>query len=264
MSIAVLGSSRAGALVVPAIRGLAAVGLAGILVGVPTGLVSRAIMKISALAAGPVVNGVHTSNGNAVGDFTANGTFALVIFAGVVPAISAGLLYLGVRPWLLGLGRWRGLALGAYGLALTGFAVLEPGNNDFVRFGPPALNIAMFAALFIGVGIAVAPIADASLRVAERPSPGQVVLLVPGLLLAALVTVALAATTATAWTARARGEHFGGADAAALLFLSVAIGLLAQRSRTARPVLLAILAALLVFGAWVTGGAMRILLALAF
>lgn len=262
MSIAVLGSSRAGALVVPAIRGLAAVGLAGILVGVPTGLVSRAIMKISALAAGPVVNGVHTSNGNAVGDFTANGTFALVIFAGVVPAISAALLYLGVRPWLLGLGRWRGLALGAYGLALTGFAVLEPGNNDFVRFGPPALNIAMFAALFIGVGIAVAPVADASLRVAERPSPGQVVLLGPGLLLAALVTFGLGVGgTVGSWTARTRSEHFGGADAAALLFWSVAIGILAQQWKTARPFGLALLAALLAVGAWATASAIRFLLA---
>lgn len=263
MSIAVLGASRAGTLVVPAIRTLAAIGAAGILVGVPAGLLSRAIMKIGALAGGPTVAGVHTANGNVVGDFTVSGTFALVVFAGVVPAIAAGLLYLGVRPWLLGLGRWRGLALGAYGLALTGFGVvLEPGNNDFVRFGPPALNVAMFAALFIVVGIAIAPVADASLRVAERPSPGQVVLLGPGLLLAALVTFGLGVGgTVGSWTARTRGEHFGGADAAALLFWSVAIGILAQQWKTARPFGLALLVALLAVGAWATASAIRFLLA---
>ena len=74
----------------------------------------------------------------------------------------------------------------------------------------------------------------------------------------------MAAGTATAWTARTRGEHFGGADAAALLFVSVAIGLVAQRSRTARPFGLAMLMVLLAFGTWLTGGAIRILLALAF
>lgn len=261
MSTEVLSASRAESRVGPAIRELAAAGAAGILVGVPAGLVSRAIMKVSALAGGPVVAGVHTSNGNVVGDFTANGTLALVIFAGVVPAISAALLYVAVRPWLLRLGAWRGLALGAYGLALTGFSVLEPGNNDFVRFGPAALNIAMFAALFIVVGIAVAPIADASLRVAAHPSRGQLALLAPGLFLAVLLAFAGLAAVAGAWEARTRGEHFGGSDAAALLFLSAAIGLLAQRSRTARPFGLAMLAALLAFGAWATGAAIRILLA---
>lgn len=263
MSTMVLSASRAGSFVGPALRSLAAIGAAGILVGVPAGLLSRAIMKIGALAGGPVVAGVHTANGNVVGDLTVSGTLALVVFAGVVPAVAAGLLYLGVRPWLLRLGRWRGVALGAYGLALTSFGVvLEPGNNDFVRFGPAALNVAMFAALFIAVGIAIAPVADASLRVAEHPSPGQLVLLGPGLLLAAFVTFALGVGgTAGAWMARTRGEHFGGADAAALLFWSAAIGILAQQWRTARPFGLALLAVLLAVGAWATASAVRFLLA---
>lgn len=263
MSTTALSASWSGSIVGPAIRNLAAIGAAGILVGVPAGLLSRAIMKIGALAGGPTVAGVHTANGNVVGDFTVSGTLALVIFAGVVPAISAGVLYLGLRPWLLRLGSWRGPALGAYGLALTSFGVvLEPGNNDFVRFGPAALNVAMFAALFIVVGIAIAPVADASLRVAEHPSPGQLVLLGPGLLLAAFVTFALGVGgTAGAWTARTRGEHFGSADAAALLFWSVAIGILAQQRKTARPFGLAMLAALLAVGAWATASAVRFLLA---
>jgi len=69
------------------------------------------------------------------------------------------------------------------------------------------------------------------------------------------------ASVAGAWEARTRGEHFGGSDAAALLFLSAAIGFLAQWSRTARPFALAMLAALLACGAWITASAIRLLLA---
>ena len=261
MATAALAPSRTLTRIAFAARALAAVGAAGLLVGIPAGLLSRLIMKVGAAAAGPVVIGVHTANGNVVGDFTVSGTLALVIFSGVVPAVAAGLLYLGLRPWLLRLGRWRGLALGAYALALTGFGVVfEPGNNDFVRFGP-AMSVAMFAALFIAVGVAIAPVTDASLRVAKDPSPGQVALLGPGLLLAALVAFALGVGGTTgAWIARTRGEHFGGADAAAILFWSVAIGIMAQRWSGARSAGLALLAILLAFGTWTTARAIWLLL----
>src|SRR5688500_20226951 len=79
MVTAAFTPSRALTLITPAARALAAAGTAGLLVGVPAGLLSRAIMKVSAVAAGPVVVGVHTSNGNAVGDFTVGGTAALLI-----------------------------------------------------------------------------------------------------------------------------------------------------------------------------------------
>ena len=262
MATAALTRGRALMLVTPAARALAAAGTAGLLVGVPAGLLSRAIMKVSALAAGPVVVGVRTSNGNAVGDFTLEGTLALVIFAGVIPAVAAAILYVAVRPWLLRLGAWRGLALGVYGFALTGFSVLEPGNNDFVRFGPPALNIAMFTALFLAVGIATAPVTDAALKIARDPSPVQRGMLGVGLLLSALVAFGVVAGSVPAAEARMRGEHFGGADAAALLALSAAIALLAQRPWPARPVLVATLVALLIAGTWITGGAIRALLAI--
>jgi len=260
MATAALVPSRALTLLTAATRALAAAGTAGLLVGVPTGLLSRAIMKVSALAAGPVVVGVHTSNGNAVGDFTLDGTFLLVILAGVIPAVAAALLYVAVRPWLLLAGKWRGVALGAYGLALTGFTVLEPGNNDFVRFGPPALNVAMFAALFIAVGLAVAPVTDAALRVAREPSPGQRAILGIGLVLAAVVAMGLVVVSLQAGDARTRGDDFGGADAAALLTLSAALAILAQRARPARPFALATLAVVLGGGIWITGRAIEVLL----
>src|SRR5687768_6007048 len=113
MATAALTTPRA-LIATPAAQALAAAGTAGLLVGVPAGLLSRAIMKVSAVAAGPVVVGVHTSNGNAVGDFTFGGTVALLIVAGVVPAVAAALLYVALRPWLQRAGSWRGVTLGAY------------------------------------------------------------------------------------------------------------------------------------------------------
>ena len=262
MATATLTSSAPLTVIAPAARALAAAGIAGLLVGVPAGLLSRAIMKVGALAAGPVVDGVHTSNGNVVGDLTIDGTLALVIFAGVIPAVGAALLYVAVRPWLLRLGAWRGLALGAYGFALTGFSVLEPGNNDFVRFGPPVLNIAMFTALFLAVGLAIAPVTDAALKVAADPSTAQRAVLGVGAMFSALAVLGLVLNGVPAVEARMRGEHFGGSDAAALLTLSAAAGSVAQRSARARPLLLAVLVASLIAGVWITGAALRILLAL--
>ena len=65
-----------------------------------------------------------------------------------------------VRPWLVGLGRWKGLGFGLMLLAAFGSGVIEPDNVDFRLFGPPALNVALFAVLFPLFGLAVSPLAD--------------------------------------------------------------------------------------------------------
>src|SRR5437879_8127585 len=82
-------------------RAVGAAGIAGVLVGVPAGLLSRVVMKVSALAAGPTVAGHLTENGAVVGALTAEGTLFLVLFAGLVPALSAANLVVAIRPWLL-------------------------------------------------------------------------------------------------------------------------------------------------------------------
>lgn len=263
MASAALTSTRARSAIASPLRVLAAIGVAGVLVGVPVGLLGRAMMKVGALAAGPSLAGVHTSAGNVVGDFTLNGTAALVIFSGVLPSIALGALYVSVRPLLRPLGRWRGLALGAYGLALAGPLVLEPGNNDFVRFGPPALNVLMFAALFIVAGLAVAPLVDASLRAAASPSSVPFPVLMAGLLLGGAVVIAMAATgIAGAWTLVAGGERTHAGDAAALLSWSAAAGLSTRVPRL-RSTALAVVGALLALGTWLTAEALRFLLSLA-
>jgi hypothetical protein len=131
--------------------------VAGIVVG---GLLGRIAMRVSGFTAGPGLVGVRTSNGNAVGDITFEGTLALMLFVGLGTGLVGGLLYAALEPSIRDLRPWHGLAYGAALLAAFGFTVLDPGNIDFRRFGLAPLNVAMFAALFLVFGIAQAWLFD--------------------------------------------------------------------------------------------------------
>lgn len=136
--------------------------LAGIAAGVIVGgVLGRVVMRISGFTAGPALVGVHTSNGNRVGDITFAGTLALVVLVGLAAGLIGGLVYAVVEPWLRRVRPWHGLAYGVALLLAYGFTVLEPSNFDFRRFGPAALNVAMFAALFVIFGAATAWLFDA-------------------------------------------------------------------------------------------------------
>jgi hypothetical protein len=233
-------------------RVLAAAGIAGVLVGVPAGLLARLVMKLSALAAGPTAAGVHTENGNLVGALTADGTLALVISAGLAPVGAGAILYVAVRPWFLSLGRLRGLAFGLYLLALAGPVGLDPANGDFSRFGPAPLNVAMFAALFLAVGVALVPVAEATLAPLSSGRWGLVALgFLFGVLDAGLV---LAIGTATIWSWLTGQQTSLGGVVVALMLASAAIGLAARRVGVSL-LSYAALAVPLALGLWFTGTA---------
>lgn len=151
--------------------------LAGALAGIVAGGVgSRIAMRISALATGPLCPGMVTDNRNRCGEITLGGTLALILFAGAFAGIAGGLVYTAIRPWLTRLGRWRGLAFGLLLLAIFGSAIINGENRDFGRFGPPILNVLLFAALFPLFGILIAPFVEqverlvsGSLRWPPRP-----------------------------------------------------------------------------------------------
>ena len=127
--------------------------IAGIVVG---GLLGRVVMRVSGFTAGSALVGASTANGNRVGDITLNGTLALVLFVGVPAGLVGGFGYAAVEPWLRRLRPWHGLAFGAGLFATFGFAVVDPANIDFRRFGLTALNVVMFAGLFIVFGVLTA------------------------------------------------------------------------------------------------------------
>jgi hypothetical protein len=144
-----------------AARHLGTASLAGVIAGVVVGgLLGRVVMRVSGFMAGPGLVGVTTANGNRIGDITLDGTIGLVLFVGVGTGLIGGVLYAVVEPWLRRLRPWHGLVFGVGSLAAFGFTTLDPANFDFVRFGVPALNVAMFAALFVAFGVATAWLFD--------------------------------------------------------------------------------------------------------
>lgn len=137
-------------------RHLGAASLAGIVAGIVVGgLLGRVAMRIAGFTSRPELAGTLTSNGNRVGEITFPGTMAIVVFVGIVGGIGGGVLYASAEPWLRSR-RWKGLLFGIALFVALGFSVVDPSNVDFKRFGVTALNVALFAALFIAFGVVVA------------------------------------------------------------------------------------------------------------
>ena len=133
------------------------------------GIGGRVLMRVSAVLAGPVSTGMRTDNGNIVGEITVPGTIALVAFAGVANGLIGGLVYAALRPWLAPLGRRGAVGFGVLLLAALGFVVITPENPDFRRFGPAALNIAMFALIYVLFGASLVSLHAAL----DRVTPGR-------------------------------------------------------------------------------------------
>ena len=155
---------RVGAILWPLGRLVRAMGI-GVLAGLAAGFLaggvgSRLAMRISAIAAGPAMQGTFTENENRVGEITLGGTIFLVVFNGPIVGLFGGLVYIAVRSWLPRPTRWRGPAFGALLLAVFGAVIIDADNIDFRLFGPPLLNVGMFAALFVLFGLVAAPLAD--------------------------------------------------------------------------------------------------------
>jgi hypothetical protein len=169
--------------------------IAGILVG---GVLGRIVMRIAGFTAGPGLVGAFTANDNRVGEITFAGTVGLIVFVGIAAGLVGGMLYAALEPWLRRLRPWHGLAYGAGLLVTFGFLVIEPTNLDFRRFGSPALNVAMFAGLFLAFGVVVAWLFDRLRAIiaghgrAARPVEIFAFLaLAPGLVAAVLVAISV-------------------------------------------------------------------------
>ena len=150
--------------------GLAAGLTTGILVG---GFGSRIAMRISAVLGGEEIAGLITENGNVVGDITVDGTVGLLIFAGLPFGIAGGWLYVLIRRWLPGPRWWHGLLFGTLLLMTLGALVINNDNPDFTQLGHTAVNVTMFAMLFVLFGLLVAPITGALDRRLPPVGPGM-------------------------------------------------------------------------------------------
>jgi hypothetical protein len=148
--------------------------LAGVVVG---GIGGRLVMTVSARAAGQEMFGRVTENGNTIGQFTAGGTFTLVVFVGLLGGIAASIVIVGSDPWLRWAGILRGLGFGLASLAFFGYETFD--SIDFAILEPTTLNVLMFLALMIGFGYAVVGFDRVLLRrLAEPKNEPQVVYIV--------------------------------------------------------------------------------------
>jgi len=206
-----IGRPLAAAIRVLRVIGISA--LSGFVAGAVTGLASRVAMRIAGLMAGAdalgspahaVVSEGRSSGGQVVGEATFGGTLE-VVFGSALDGVLGGLLYLAFRPWLARLGPWRGVAFGLLLLLTFGALLFGVGADTaaFRRYGPPALNVALFAALYPVFGLVVAPAADGL----ERALPGRR----PAGLWAwvGYIPVGLAAAIATLFVTAAIGSAVG-------------------------------------------------------
>jgi hypothetical protein len=140
--------------------------VAGALAGfVSAGIGSRVVMRVITLL-NEDHDGVMTDSSATVGDITLGGTMSLLLL-GTIAGVLGGLLYLGLRRWLLVPAKWRGLAFAIVTLVTVGQPLFDTANVDFQIFEPVLVVVGMFAALFLINGLILAPLLD---RVHPEPA----------------------------------------------------------------------------------------------
>jgi len=122
-------------------------GIAGLIAGVlVAGVGGRLVMRLAALLV-PGSAGAVTENGNRIGDITAGGTFALILFIGLLFGSLAGSLWVTLRPWLPSAAGLRALVSIPITVALGTRGLVDGTNRDFIVLEGSALVVASLVAL---------------------------------------------------------------------------------------------------------------------
>jgi hypothetical protein len=127
-----------------AVGGLAAV-TSGVLV---LGIGGRLVMFLSRVHH-PDAVGRFTENGNRIGEFTVEGTLALLVFGGLAGGLFAAVVWVIVKQWIPD----NPLAVGLGAVAMGGFLLIEADNRDFLILSPPGLDLAPLLALVFLFGV---------------------------------------------------------------------------------------------------------------
>ena len=215
-----------------AIRSFAAVfvagGIAGVVVG---GLGSRIAMRIAAVTARDVAEGLRTDAGATIGRITFEGTAFLVVAVGIGTALVGTAFYLATLPWLPRRRPLRAVAFGGLELVVFGTVLLDPGNPDFTILGRPLLNVLVLSSLFVLHGVALVLLIEPSGRLVSavaRGAPWRARLVDAGTILA----MALTAFGAFALLGRATGW----ATPVTIVLVLCAAGLILLDPHRTRPV----------------------------
>ena len=147
----------------PLVRHIALVGVAGLATGlVVAGGGGRLLMRVAAISGPNSATGRLTESGFNVGEITLGGTVELVLFVGLFAGGIGAVLYLITEPWLDWAGKWRGVAFGAFLLAVGSATsdALDPDNFDFELLGNKAFVVGMFVVLFLLYGVVLVWLSD--------------------------------------------------------------------------------------------------------
>lgn len=146
------------------IRTLGATTLVGITLGAFVGGIGfRLAMRALFLTSGPSVRGVVSDDGFRIGVVTS--ATANLIFLGTLFGIVGAVVYLGVRPFLIG-PRWlRALTCGLAGGAVIGSQLVHPEGVDFTLLSPTWLAIALVVAVPALFGVLTSLVVEWILRV---------------------------------------------------------------------------------------------------
>jgi hypothetical protein len=203
-------------------------GIAGVVVG---GLGSRIAMRIAAVTARDVAEGLRTEAGATIGRITFEGTAFLVVAVGIGTALVGTAFYLATLPWLPRRRPLRAIAFGALELVVFGTVLLDPGNPDFTILGRPLLNVLVLSSLFVLHGVALVLLIEPSGRLVSavaRGAPWRARLVDAGTILA----MGLTAFGALALVGRATGW----ATPETIVLVLCAAGLILLDPHRTRPV----------------------------
>jgi hypothetical protein len=210
-----------------AVGGIAAL-LTGIVVG---GIGGRIVMRVATLLV-PDAAGLTTENGNRIGTFTLEGSFALLLFGGIAAGVVAASIWVIVRPWLPGARGTRMLASIPVAIAFGTSLLIEADNIDFAILHHDPAVVASLVILIAIAGPAIVLVDDWLDRrlpaIATGREPATVVytvvaavgllvtlaMTVPGMyqiggLLLVLPIAAVGLATLALWARRVRGEEPG-------------------------------------------------------
>jgi hypothetical protein len=125
---------------------------AGFVGGFAAGVVSRLAMRLAGFLTIDRNQFMLTDNGNRVGRITLDGTLFLGVLTGALGIVSI-LIYVLLRNRLPFSGWRRSLGYGVMLLAVFGYVLMDPANEDYHLFGPAWLNVLTFSSLYVFLGL---------------------------------------------------------------------------------------------------------------
>jgi hypothetical protein len=161
----------------------------GFVGGFAAGVVSRLAMRLAGVLTIDRNRFMLTDNGNRVGRITLDGTLFLGVLTGAL-GIVAILIYVLLRNRLPFAGWQRSLGYGVLLLAVFGYVLMDPANEDYHLFGPAWLNVATFSSLYIFLGLFTSQLYEWGIR---RNLPDRALVFRPAMRIPVLGTATVVA-----------------------------------------------------------------------